>query len=123
MASYGNNLGSSGQNPLLARLTYPPVLSQHGYFKDSAFINYLDYLQYWKQQKYAKFLRYPQCLHFLELLQSEQFRREIANTPCAKFIDEQVLLHWHHYNKKRTKTTEQLLSNTKEPQKASHGIT
>ena len=33
------------------------VLSQHGYFKDSSFINYLDYLQYWKEQKYAKFLR------------------------------------------------------------------
>ena len=55
---------------------------------------------------------YPQCLHFLELLQSEQFRREIANMHCAKFIDEQVLLHWHHYNKKRSKTTQQLLSKT-----------
>ena len=46
-------------------------------------------------------IRYPQCLHFLELLQSEAFRSELANAQCTKFIEEQQLLHWHHYTKKR----------------------
>ena len=47
------------------------------------------------------YYRYPQCLHFLDLLQSESFRRELANVQCSKFIEEQQLLHWHLYTKKR----------------------
>ena len=45
--------------------------------------------------------RYPQCLHFLELLQYEHFRKELVNTQCAKFIDDQQVLHWQHYQRKR----------------------
>lgn len=45
--------------------------------------------------------RYPQALHFLELLQYEQFRKELANQQCSKFIDDQQLLHWQHYQRKR----------------------
>ena len=47
------------------------------------------------------YYRYPQALHFLELLQYEQFRKELANQQCAKFIDDQQLLHWQHYQRKR----------------------
>lgn len=43
------------------------------------------------------------CLHFLDLLQHEHFRRELTSTQCAKFIDDQIILHWHHYARKRTK--------------------
>ncbi|XP_033729920.1 mediator of RNA polymerase II transcription subunit 31-like, partial [Pecten maximus] len=77
------------------------VLAQRGFFKQEEFINYLKYLQYWKEPKYAKFLKYPQCLHFLELLQYEYFRKELVNSQCAKFIDDQQLLHWQHYQRKR----------------------
>ncbi|KAK3104981.1 hypothetical protein FSP39_014632 [Pinctada imbricata] len=77
------------------------VLAQRGYFKDPTFINYLKYLQYWKEPKYAKFLKYPQCLHFLDLMQYEHFRKEMVNAQCAKFIDDQQLLHWQHYQRKR----------------------
>ncbi|XP_033098683.1 mediator of RNA polymerase II transcription subunit 31-like [Anneissia japonica] len=59
------------------------------------------YLQYWRKSEYAKFLKYPQCLHFLELLQYEHFRKELVNSQCAKFIDDQQLLHWQHYARKR----------------------
>ena len=45
--------------------------------------------------------RYPQCLYLLDLLQYEHFRAELMNTQCAKFIDEQQLLHWQHYQRKR----------------------
>ena len=45
--------------------------------------------------------RYPNCLHFLELLQYEHFRKELVNAQCAKFIDDQQLLQWQHYHRKR----------------------
>lgn len=45
--------------------------------------------------------RYPQCLHFLELLQYEHFQRELVNPACAKFIDEQQILHWQYYSRRR----------------------
>ncbi|EDV28514.1 uncharacterized protein TRIADDRAFT_18692 [Trichoplax adhaerens] len=87
----------------LANPQYLNFLAQHGYLRDSAFINYLDYLQYWKQQEYVKFVKYPQCLHFLDLLQSEHFRRELINNPCAKFIEEQQLLHWQYNTQSKIK--------------------
>ena len=105
------------------------VLAQRGYFRKPEFVHYLSYLQYWKRQEYAKFLkygtvqphnvtamhphgvflphRYPQCLHFLDLLQEEPFRKEVANAQCVKFIEEQQLLHWHHYTKKRSLLSQQ----------------
>lgn len=43
------------------------------------------------------------CLHFLDLLQYEHFRKEITNGQCAKFIEDQQLLHWQHYIRKRTR--------------------
>lgn len=85
-----------------ANPNYLNFLAQRGFFKEINFVNYLKYLQYWKEPKYAKYLKYPQTLHFLELLQYEQFRRELANQQCAKFIDDQQLLHWQHYQRKRT---------------------
>lgn len=56
--------------------------------------------------------RFPQCLHTLDLLQYEVFRKELVNPQCAKFIDDQQLLHWQHYQRKRTK----LLNNQHEKQ-------
>ena len=37
----------------------------------------------------------------LELLQYEHFRKELVNAQCAKFIDEQQILHWQHYSWKQ----------------------
>ncbi|XP_019856081.1 PREDICTED: mediator of RNA polymerase II transcription subunit 31-like [Amphimedon queenslandica] len=85
----------------LANPQYLTFLGQRGYFKEKTFVNYLKYLQYWKTKEYSHFLKYPQCLHFLDLLQSEHFRRELSNAQCSKFIEEQQLLHWHLYTKKR----------------------
>lgn len=85
----------------LANPHYLNFLAQRGYFKEQSFINYLKYLLYWKKPEYAKFLKYPQCLHFLELLQYEHFRRELVNPACAKFIDEQQILHWQYYSRRR----------------------
>ncbi|XP_064387088.1 mediator of RNA polymerase II transcription subunit 31-like [Halichondria panicea] len=99
----------------LANPSYLNFLAQRGFFKEKEFTNYLEYLQYWKQQEYTQYLKYPQCLHFLDLLQSEQFRHEIANAQCSKFVEEQQLLHWHHYTKKRMQFQDKLLSQAKIP--------
>uniref|UniRef100_A0ABI8ADN3 Mediator of RNA polymerase II transcription subunit 31 n=1 Tax=Felis catus TaxID=9685 RepID=A0ABI8ADN3_FELCA len=53
-------------------------------------------------------LQYPQCLHMLELLQYEHFRKELVNAQCAKFIDEQQILHWQHYSRKRMRLQQAL---------------
>ncbi|XP_064619972.1 mediator of RNA polymerase II transcription subunit 31-like [Lineus longissimus] len=87
----------------LANPNYLNFLSQRGYFKEQTFVNYLKYLLYWKEPEYSKYLKYPQCLAFLDLLQYEHFRKEIVNGQCAKFIDDQQLLHWQHYQRKRMK--------------------
>ena len=63
----------------LGNPNYLNFLAQRGYFKDPAMINYLSYLCYWKEPAYVKFIKFPVCLHFLELLQHEAFRKEIAN--------------------------------------------
>ncbi|XP_034131550.1 mediator of RNA polymerase II transcription subunit 31 isoform X2 [Drosophila guanche] len=90
----------------LSNPNYLNFLAQRGYFKDQSFINYLKYLQYWKEPDYAKYLMYPMCLYFLDLLQYEHFRREIVNSQCCKFIDEQAILQWQHYTRKRIKLME-----------------
>lgn len=77
------------------------VLSQRGYFKEAYFVNYLKYLLYWKRPEYARALKYPQCLHFLEAVQSEEFREAIACSANAKYIEEQQLLQWQYYTRKR----------------------
>ncbi|KAH8418439.1 hypothetical protein KR009_003878, partial [Drosophila setifemur] len=90
----------------LSNPNYLNFLAQRGFFKDQSFINYLKYLQYWKEPDYAKYLMYPMCLYFLDLLQYEHFRREIVNSQCCKFIDDQAILQWQHYTRKRIKLIE-----------------
>ena len=51
------------------------------------------------------------ALHFLDLLQYEHFRREMTNSNCAKFVEDQQLLHWQHYIRKRTLLLQQNQSN------------
>lgn len=85
----------------LANPNYLNFLAQRGYFRNQTFLNYLKYLQYWTEPEYVKYIMYPQCLCLLELLQHEQFLKEILNAQCSKYIDEQLLLIWLHYKKRR----------------------
>ncbi|XP_048413470.1 mediator of RNA polymerase II transcription subunit 31 isoform X4 [Stegostoma tigrinum] len=100
--------GEKKQTMAAAPATMETVLAQRGYFRDRTFVNYFKYLLYWKEPEYAKYLKYPQCLHMLELLQYEHFRKELVNAQCAKFIDEQQLLHWQHYSRKRVRLQQAL---------------
>ncbi|CAK8680912.1 mediator of RNA polymerase II transcription subunit 31-like [Clavelina lepadiformis] len=90
----------------LANPHYLNFLAQKGYFKEPNFVNYLKYLLYWKKPEYVKHIKYPHCMSMLELLQHEQFRVELANSPSVKFIENQLLLHWKHYIKNRTQEDE-----------------
>lgn len=90
----------------LGNPNYLHFMAQRGYFRDSKFVNYLSYLQYWQKPAYVRFIKYPLCLHFLELLQHESFRKEVVNGACAKFLDDQSLLHWQHDTRKRIKLIE-----------------
>ena len=75
----------------LGNPNYLNFLAQRGYFKDPAFINYLAYLQYWSKPNYVKFIKFPVCLHFLELLQHESFRKEIVKGEvCYERYDFQI---------------------------------
>ena len=95
----------------LANPNYLHFLAQRGYMKDPCFVNYLSYLQYWKEPNYVSFIKYPICLYFLELLQHETFRKEIVSGQCVRFLDDQVILHWQHYTRRRAKLFETASSN------------
>ncbi|KAJ9585039.1 hypothetical protein L9F63_020613 [Diploptera punctata] len=89
----------------LANPNYLNFLLQDDVYKNDyqAFINYLKYLLYWKEPEYARFLKYPMCLYFLDLLQYEHFRREVVSAQCTKFIDDQQILLWQHYTRRRSR--------------------
>uniref|UniRef100_A0A3B4C9V0 Mediator of RNA polymerase II transcription subunit 31 n=1 Tax=Pygocentrus nattereri TaxID=42514 RepID=A0A3B4C9V0_PYGNA len=57
------------------------------------------------------------------LLQYEHFRKELVNAQCAKFIDEQQILHWQHYSRKRTRLQQALAEQQQQQQQAAppHG--
>nr|ACM08695.1 Mediator of RNA polymerase II transcription subunit 31 [Salmo salar] len=76
----------------LANPNYLNFLAQRGYLREKPFVNYLQY---------------------------EHFRKELVNAQCAKFIDEQQLLHWQHYSRKRTRLQQALAE--QQQQQLPHG--
>ncbi|CAI4223676.1 unnamed protein product [Auanema sp. JU1783] len=91
----------------LANPHYLNYLAQRGHFKEEHFVNYLKYLLYWKKPEYARTLKYPQCLHFLEAVQEPEFREAIQAGAPAKFIEDQQVLQWQYYLRKRQRLYEQ----------------
>lgn len=85
----------------LANPHYLNYLAQRGYFKEEYFVNYLKYLLYFKRPEYARTLKFPQCLFFLEALQSSEFREALASLDNARYIEDQQLLQWHFYMRVR----------------------
>ncbi len=96
----------------LANPNYLYYLAKHGYFKRDEFKNYLKYLMYWKQPEYLKFIKYPECLYFLDLLQSHGIYESVNSTDCISFICEQQLLNWQVYQRKRQNCLELCEANT-----------
>lgn len=78
----------------LANIQYVSWLAQNDYLSDPAFVNYLKYLNYWKDAKYAKYVVYPNCLHVLTLLQSEEFRKSIVNPELINSLMNDMVKRW-----------------------------
>ena len=85
----------------LANPNYLHFLAKQGLFDNVAFKNYLKYLLYWKRPEYVKFIKYPECLFFLDLVQREEIHESIKSLSCIKFMSQQQLLHWKYYLKNR----------------------
>jgi mediator of RNA polymerase II transcription subunit 31 len=85
----------------LANPKYLYYLAKHGYFKRDEFKNYLKYLLYWKEPDYIKFIKYPECLHFLDLLQYDGVCANLSNMDCISFVSDQQLLNWRFHQRKR----------------------
>lgn len=78
----------------LANIQYLNYLAQNNYLSDERFLNYLRYLEYWKNPNYAKYLVYPNCLHILTLLQSEEFRKSIINPDFMNTLMNDMVKRW-----------------------------
>ncbi|EKD12296.1 putative Mediator of RNA polymerase II transcription subunit 31 [Drepanopeziza brunnea f. sp. 'multigermtubi' MB_m1] len=64
----------------LASPLYLNHLASQKYLENPDFIAYLSYLQYWANPPYSKYINYPgPTLKNLELLQQEQFRKDILS--------------------------------------------
>ncbi|PAV20278.1 SOH1-domain-containing [Pyrrhoderma noxium] len=78
----------------LANPFYLQSLAQQNILTQPSFVNFLKYLTYWKDKDYARFLHYPQALHHLDLLQNEQFRKEIAKDEWREYLNQKQFDHW-----------------------------
>ena len=58
-------------------------------------MNYLSYLQYFKKPEYLKLLLFPHSIRMLdELINNEEFRKDLKNSHYRDYIHEQQALHW-----------------------------
>ncbi|OHT16540.1 putative mediator of RNA polymerase II transcription subunit 31 [Tritrichomonas foetus] len=89
----------------LANPRYVFSLASKNYFGDPNFINYLKYLLYWCQPEYAKFVRYPQALQFLRLLQDPDFRKYVSNFENIITIEQTQFKYWEVYQRNRLDLT------------------
>lgn len=65
---------------MLGNPQYLQHLADKKLLENDEFVAYLDYLRYFKDPKYLRYLQYPgPTLRALELLQEEQFRKDILS--------------------------------------------
>ncbi|CAF9927556.1 MAG: suppressor of hpr1 [Gomphillus americanus] len=77
---------------MLASPTYLSYLASTKILQQPQFVAYLDYLQYWTRPPYVQYLVYPVAtLHVLELLQREDFRKDILNPQVVSKLAEELL--------------------------------
>ena len=100
----------------LANPNYLHYLAKQGLFDNESFKNYLKYLLYWKKPEYIQFIRYPECLFFLELIQHDELQQMIKDKNCVHFICEQQMLHWKYNHESFMKTVKAMVSELNEEQ-------
>jgi mediator of RNA polymerase II transcription subunit 31 len=74
---------------MLASPAYLIYLASTKTLQQPTFVAYLEYLQYWAKEPYIQYLSYPgPTLRALELLQSEDFRKDVLRPEVgAKLIE------------------------------------
>ncbi len=86
----------------LANPEYLQHLAVKKFFDDARFIAYLKYLQYWREPTYLKYLQWPgPTLKHLQLLQIEEFRRDIIRPEVVQLLKTEGLkaaAEWHKTN-------------------------
>jgi mediator of RNA polymerase II transcription subunit 31 len=85
----------------LANPDYLDYLLKQHFFADPAFVNYLKYLLYWTTFPYCQYIRYPQCLHFLHLLQDREFRIHLEDRSTIEEIKAQQDRFFEAYRRNR----------------------
>ncbi|KAI9856214.1 MAG: hypothetical protein M1824_005523 [Vezdaea acicularis] len=87
------NVKAMSTEPDRARRANPLYLNHlatQKLFEDPCFVAYLDYLQYFSKPEYISFLTYPgPTLKALQLLQLEQFRKDILNPLMVETLIQQ----------------------------------
>ncbi|KAJ3272698.1 Mediator of RNA polymerase II transcription subunit 31 [Terramyces sp. JEL0728] len=86
----------------LSNPQYLQFLAQQRIFEKESFINYLKYLQYFQTPKYAKYVVFPYCLHLLDLLQHESFRKACASADTVNFLHQKQYKHWEAFIKENS---------------------
>ncbi|BFZ55856.1 hypothetical protein PYCC9005_002897 [Savitreella phatthalungensis] len=78
----------------LANPQYLGWLAQTGCFDDVRMISYLEYLLYWREPEYARFIVYPAGLLCLDMLQQEQFRRNLRDPGFVQLLETHIYAGW-----------------------------
>ena len=77
---------------MLANPAYLIFLASNKTLQQPTFIAYLEYLQYWAKEPYIQYLSYPgSTLRALELLQSEDFRKDVLRPEVGTRLAEALL--------------------------------
>ena len=77
---------------MLASPAYLSYLASSKILQNTAFIAYLDYLQYWTKAPYIQYLAFPiATLRVLELLQIEEFRKDILSPNVGARLAEELI--------------------------------
>ncbi|CAH7675256.1 SOH1-domain-containing protein [Phakopsora pachyrhizi] len=90
----------------LANPHFVQELTLNGILKSECMINYLNHLKYFHQPNYSRFVRYPNALKILDLLNtSDQFRKMIENQECSQILTDKFIQHWIFLSGRLNRTT------------------
>ncbi len=77
---------------MLSSPTYLTYLASTKILQQPAFVAYLKYLQYWTKEPYLQYLSFPgPTLRVLEMLQHEDFRRDVLRPEIGARLAEALL--------------------------------
>ncbi|MBW0513773.1 hypothetical protein O181_053488 [Austropuccinia psidii MF-1] len=89
----------------LANPHFVQELTLNDTLRSETMINYLNYLKYFHDPDYARFVRYPNALKILDLLNtSEKFRTMIETQETAQLLTDKFIQNWISLSGRLNKT-------------------